>query len=97
MYYKFGSNSGDDIANEIDTAVVLKVLNKRYHINDIEDYDERVVVIKKVIKDIKEFKQLSKASKTDYEELITCLVRIFPFKLFNHHLIKFIKANYLNE
>ena len=97
MYYKFGSNSGDDIANEIDTKAISKLLAKRYELDKIDDYDERVDKMKKIIKDKKEFKSLSEDAQVAYPELIDSIVRMYPFKLFNHHLIKFIKANYLNK
>ena len=53
--------------------------------------------MRKFIKNKKEFELFAKDSNIEYPELIDSLVRLFPFKLFNHHLIKFLKANYLNE
>jgi L-fucose mutarotase/ribose pyranase (RbsD/FucU family) len=96
MYYKFGSHSGDDIANKIDTQHVSDVLDNLYQLNEIEDYDARALIMKELIKNKKEFTALKEQLNTEYEDLIDSIVRLYPYKVFTHHMIKFIKVNYLD-
>lgn len=97
MYYKFGSNSGEDIANKIDTDNIEIILNEKFQLDGVGEYDERVDIMRKFIKNKREFEEFTLGLDLEFSELIDSLVRLYPYKLFNHHLIKFVKENYLNE
>lgn len=90
--YRFGMNATNDLIDNIDSNELIEMLLKYYTI----DREQLEMKIKKTIKNKPEFDLLCKSFQLSQVDMIYVLIAIFP-SLFNHHLIKFIKATYLEE
>jgi len=92
MYYKFGS-SQNDIINVMDDEEVYKFLKTTYSTIPTEEFEKQ---LKLMVKDRPVFNQHVSILEITKEEYISSLARLFP-DMFNFHLIKYIKLNYLNK
>ena len=94
MYYDFGRNTNEEMMNEIDSNDMKTILIEKYDIESIP-FDDQLIKIKALVKNKKEFQLLSDSTSINKPEIIRSLVRLYP-KIFNHHLIKFVKEHYIN-
>ena len=95
MLYDFGKSTYSDLQYEIDGKDLEEMLRDRLtHKCGTEDkYLKRV---RKMVKTPDEFNYFKELHQISALEFIKLLHHLYP-KMFEYHLLKFIKENYLTE